>query len=56
MGGQCNTDVIKTVSRGWFGSLHVWLNKNEIGNLVDIPMLGADRCKMLIETKEEWTV
>ena len=56
MDGQCNTGVIKTANRGWFGNLHVWLNKNRITNLISIPMLEVDWCEVYAETKGEWVV
>ena len=49
-----NTDVIKTATRGWFRSLHVWLNKIGMLNLISIPVLEADGCDVATETKEVW--
>ena len=58
MNGRCNASVTKIVTRGrgWFGSLYVWPNKNEIANLISIPMLEVDWCEVYAETKGEWVV
>ena len=56
MHGRCNAGVTKTATRGWFGSLHVWLNEDGIANLISIPMLEADGCEVSMNTKEDWIV
>jgi hypothetical protein len=56
MSGRCNAGVTKTATRGWFGSLHVWLNKNGIANLILIPILEADGCEVSTQTKGVWVV
>ena len=56
MNGRCNVGVTKTATRGWFGSIHVWLNKNRIANLISIPMLEADGYEVSMNTTEDWIV
>ena len=56
MNSRCNTGVTKTATRGWFGSLHVWLNKDEIANLISIPMLEVDGYKVSMTTNKDWIV
>ena len=51
MNGRYNAGVTKTATRGWFGSIHVWLNEDGIANLISIPMLEADGCEVSMNKK-----
>ena len=48
---RCNAGVTKTATRGWFGSIHVWLNEDGIANLIYIPMLEAAGCEVSMNAK-----
>ena len=51
MHGRCNTGVIKTAARGWFGSVRVCPNEDGIANLISIPIMEADGCEVSMNTK-----
>ena len=53
MNGRCNAGVTNMATRGWFSSIHMWLNKDGIANLISIPMLEADGCEVSMNTKED---
>ena len=50
---RCNAGITKAATRGWFGSIHVWLNEDGIANLISIPMVEADGCKVSMTTKKD---
>ena len=54
MSGRCKLGVTKTATMDWFGIIHVWLNENEIANLISIPTLEADGCGVLLAYTGEY--
>ena len=40
---HCNTGVITTNKKGYWGLFHIWINKKGVANLLSIAQLEEDR-------------
>ena len=56
MNGNSNDATTKITKQGYFGKLRVWLNKNDIANLISITKLEADGYAVRTDTKDECKV
>ena len=54
--GNCNAGVTATITKGYWGKFHMWVNENGMVNLISIPCLEEDGYNISYDTKKEWVV
>ena len=54
--GNCKAGVTSSTQKGYYGKFHMWINKNDMSNLLSIPYLEQEGYHIKYDSDEEWVV